>query len=236
MTLLVALKGKGGVVLAADSRATFGDPRGVTAQNDSQVKVHILSRHVAVAVAGTGEVGAMVIDLTKKQITDQDGSTAISELLRQTARGSYQQWFPSVPPIAPAGVMPGQIPTRPTVDFLVAGYEGSEARLLSFASGFDFAPMLHAYGWAVSGVPTYALYLLNRLYAADRTVEELTALAVVAITETARQDGKVGGPVNVITISPEDGCQPLDTQTVLSVQTANEGRLQALRDSFYANT
>ena len=36
MTLLVALRGKDGIVAAADSRGTFGDPRGVTAQNDSQ--------------------------------------------------------------------------------------------------------------------------------------------------------------------------------------------------------
>jgi hypothetical protein len=60
MTLLVALKGKDGLVLAADSRGTFGDPRGITAQNDNQQKAHILSPHVAVLAAGSGEVGALI--------------------------------------------------------------------------------------------------------------------------------------------------------------------------------
>lgn len=36
MTLLIALKGKDGLVMASDNRGTFGDPRGVTAQNDAQ--------------------------------------------------------------------------------------------------------------------------------------------------------------------------------------------------------
>jgi hypothetical protein len=46
-TLLVALKGKDGLVLAPDSRGTFGDPRGVTAKNDIQQKAHVLALHVA---------------------------------------------------------------------------------------------------------------------------------------------------------------------------------------------
>jgi hypothetical protein len=50
MTLLVALKGTDGLALAADSRGTFGDPRGVTAQNDSQQKAHILAPHVNAAL------------------------------------------------------------------------------------------------------------------------------------------------------------------------------------------
>lgn len=36
MTLLAALKGVDGLVLAADSRGTFGAPRETTAQNDAQ--------------------------------------------------------------------------------------------------------------------------------------------------------------------------------------------------------
>lgn len=62
VTLLIALKGKDGLVLADDSRGTFGDPRGVTAQNDSQQKADILAPHVAVLIARSCEVGMMVID------------------------------------------------------------------------------------------------------------------------------------------------------------------------------
>jgi 20S proteasome alpha/beta subunit len=100
-------------------------------------------------------------------------------------------------------------------------------------SGMDFGPMLHDYGFAVAGVAQYALYLLNRLYQPDRTVGELTSLAVYVITETASQDGKVGGPVNVITVSPEQGCERLDAEAVGEIMARNDSRSQALRDSFY---
>ena len=56
MTLLVALQGQDGLVLAADSRVTFGYPSATTAQNDSMQKAHILARHVAVLAAGANEV------------------------------------------------------------------------------------------------------------------------------------------------------------------------------------
>ena len=93
--------------------------------------------------------------------------------------------------------------------------------------------MVHDYGFAVAGVAQYALYLLNRLYEQDRSVEELTALAIYAVTETASQDGKVGGPVNVVTISEHGGADLLEADQVGAVMASNETRSRALRDSFY---
>lgn len=238
MTLLTALKGKDGFVLAADSRGTFGDPRGVTAQNDNMQKAHILSPHVAALAAGSGELGSLVIDLVKKKLTAGkiDGVKVVLETLRETARESYQQWFPSIPPVQPpALVLTGQAPARPDLAFTVAGYElDGTPRLFTLISQLDFPPMLHDYGYALQGVAQYALYLLNRLYEPDRTVEELASLAVYVITETASQDGKVGGPVNVITIVPDSkGCQLMTPTAVQKIQETNQLRAKALRDSFY---
>lgn len=238
MTLLAALKGKDGFVLAADSRGTFGDPRGVTAQNDNMQKAHILATNVAALAAGSGELGSLVIDLVKKKLTERkiEGVTRVLETLRETARESYKQWFSSIPPVqAPALVMTGQAPARPDLSFTVAGYEpDGTPRLYTLVSQLDFPPMFHDYGYALQGVAQYALYLLNRLYEADRTVEELAPLAVYVITETASQDGKVGGPVNVITIVPgSKGCQLMTQAEVKKIQDLNQSRAKALRDSFY---
>lgn len=242
MTLLVALKGKNGLALAADSRGTFGDPRGVTAQNDSQEKAHILAPHVAVLLAGSGEVGTLIVRKAAELIKQEqvDGATDVMERLRQTARDSYQSWFPSLPPIpAPQSVLSGQAAGRPDLAFVVAGYElgqqgeATEAKLYQLVSGTDFSPMLHDYGFAVCGVAQYALYLLNRLYEPDRTVQELTPLAAYVITETASQDGKVGGPVRVIVVDPDDGCQALNPSDVDRVLKDNGVRSKTLRDSFY---
>ena len=242
MTLLVTLKGTDGLVLAADSRGTFGDPRGLTAQNDSQQKAHVLSPHVAVLAAGSGEIGAMVIDTVRREAAARnlDGATNVLELLRQTARTSYQDWFPSVPAMQPLPlVQAGQVASRPDLAFILGGYDSDGTpRLFSLISNFDFNPMLHEYGFAVQGVAPYALYLLNRLYEPGRTVEELTALAIYVITETASQDGKVGGPVNVITITPaappDGGCKILPRERVVAVEQQNATRSQALRASFYS--
>jgi len=241
MTLLVSLRGTDGLVLAADSRGTFGDPRGVTAQNDAQQKAHILSPHVAVLAAGSGELGALVIKNVKEQVAAGgiDGVTPVMNVLRDSVRTSYNEWFQSVPPmVPPAMAATGQLATRPDLAFLVAGFEidKQSALMFSLPSAVDFAPMVHNYGFAVQGVAQYALYLLNRLYEDDRSVAELEALAVYVITETASQDGKVGGPVNMITIRPDEGCKSLEPATVVEIQASNESRSQALRDSFYDRT
>ena len=242
MTLLVALKGKDGLALAADSRGTFGDPRGVTAQNDSQEKAHILAPHVAVLFAGSGEVGSLIVRQVAELVTQQvlDGVTPVMELLRKTARENYAAWFPSLPPIpAPQSVMSGQAAGRPELAMVIAGYEldaqgrATEAKLYQLVSATDFSPMLHDYGFAVCGVAQYALYLLNRLYEPDRTVQELTPLAAYVITETASQDGKVGGPVRVIVVSPDSGCEALNPSDVDRVLSNNAVRSKTLRDSFY---
>jgi 20S proteasome alpha/beta subunit len=242
VTLLVALKGEDGLVLAADSRGTFGDPRGITAQNDSQQKANILAPHVAVLQAGVGEIGTLIVKEVVGLVEAQnlDGVTPAMNLLRERARQNYQDWFPSLDAIpAPQLVATGEAASRPDLAFVIGGYEpiveGAEPTpaLYHLLSGLDFAPMLADYGFAVQGVAQYALYLLNRLYEQDRTVQELSALAVYVITETASQDGKVGGPVQVVTVKPEEGCEVLAPEAVSEIITGNEERSRSLRDSFY---
>jgi 20S proteasome alpha/beta subunit len=240
LTLLVALKGIDGLVLAADSRGTFGDPRGITAQNDSQQKAHTLAPHAAVLASGAGEIGTLIITQTLQAIQSQqvDGVTNVMNVLRATARTLYQEWFPTLPPVSGPMQQAGQMPGRPDIGFVVAGYDRGPSnnfdvpQIYQLVSGLDFPPMLHAYGFAVSGMVQYALYLLNRLYEKDRGFQELTPLAVYAITETASQDGKVGGPVRVITITP-GGCVELIDSAVEEIISSNAARAATLRNSFY---
>lgn len=96
MTLQVALKGSDGLVLAADSRGIFGDPRGVTAQNDAMEKAFTVSPHVAVLMAGAGELGntAMLGAVAKIKEDGLDGVQQVLEPLRQHFRQQYATWFP----------------------------------------------------------------------------------------------------------------------------------------------
>jgi len=241
MTLLVALRGKDGIVAAADSRGTFGDPRGVTAQNDSQQKVHRVAPHVAVLLSGSGELVTQLVteisSIAKQQSID--GATQVMQLVRQVARTRYAEWFPHLPPAVPPGVMGAM--GRPELAFLIAGYDAEAngkftvPRLYQCISVLDFPPTLHEYGFALSGVAQYALYLLNRLYEPDRSLKDLLALAVYVITETASQDGKVGGPVRVVTVTPEHGGVSLSEEEVRKIHDSNEQRGAALRKSFYTS-
>lgn len=237
MTLLVALRGKDGIVLAADSRGTFGDPRGVTAQNDTMPKAHVVAPHSGVLIAGSGEVGGLLVhEFQDLYESGADHPTSVTDALRGHARQRYQEWFPSLPQVPPmALVQSGQIAARPDLVFIIGGIDptSSDSFIYQLGSGTDFSPMLHNYGFAVAGVAQYALYLLNRLYQPDRSIDELVALAVYVITETASQDGKVGGPVSVIKITPSGGCVTLDSTEVQAVVDANEQRSENLRNSFY---
>jgi 20S proteasome alpha/beta subunit len=226
------------MVLASDSRGTFGDPRGVTAQNDNMQKVYRISKYVGVLLAGSGELGAMLIgeisnDVKKESI---EGVTRVMEVTRGILKKRYDEFFPKflvqpIPGVA-ASVRPGLVA-------IVGGYDldgnGKPAiqKIYSLNSLLDFAPMLHDYGFCLEGVAQYALYLLNRLYASESAVKNLLPLAAYVITETASQDGKVGGRVQMLKITPEEGCKILAAEEINSIIESNSVRSENLKVSFF---
>ncbi len=210
MTLLVCLKAEGKLVLASDSRGTFGDPRGVTAQNDSQIKVFPLTNRVGIMAAGVGELGATVVQTLQRQLPDpKAGIEAVLPTVCASLTSMYDQWFPiekfQVQPLTDDNA------TRPDLAFILAGFpsigseHSGEPEIYSLVGALNFAPLLHNYGFGLSGVCQYALYLLNRVYRGDLALTDAIGLAHYVITETATQDGKVGGPVRIAIIDPRTG-------------------------------
>jgi len=59
---LVCFQGKDGLVLAADSRGTIGDPRGLTAIRDTHIKIFQLSKYVGIISYGSAELAAQLIE------------------------------------------------------------------------------------------------------------------------------------------------------------------------------
>lgn len=88
------------------------------------------------------------------------------------------------------------------------------------------------YGFSVSGIPLFALYLFNRFYARDLSVEELLHLAVYSITETASQDGKVGGAIQALEITAKEA-KELTKEEIEKIIESNNGRSTRLKKSFY---
>src|ERR1700730_17830184 len=94
MSLLVCLLGTDGLVLATDSRGTFGDPRGVTAQNDQIKKLYLANERVGILVAGAGDLGSTVVSrfLAFPEIADL-GITELTMALHCYARKQFTEWF-----------------------------------------------------------------------------------------------------------------------------------------------
>src|ERR1700694_1483336 len=94
MSLLVCLLGPDGLVLATDSRGPFGDPRGVTAQNDLIKKLYLANERVGILVAGAGDLGSTVVSgFLALPETAAQGITELTLALHRYAREQFTQWF-----------------------------------------------------------------------------------------------------------------------------------------------
>jgi 20S proteasome alpha/beta subunit len=230
MSLLVCLRGTDGLVLATDSRGTFGDPRGVTAQNDQIKKLYLANERVGILVAGAGDLGSTVVSgfLALPDIAAL-GVTELTMALHSYARKQFTEWFVLFA-IKPAAT--DSRPARPDLNFIVAGFGlDHDPKIYRMSSSLDFAPMLHNYGFGVDGVAQYALYLLNRLYDPASVMDDLQCLAAYIIAETASQDGKVGGAIQIAIITTRDS-QLLTVSAVEEIALANKERSLALKKSF----
>lgn len=236
MTLLLAMAGSDGLVVASDSRGTFGDPRIVTAQNDSQKKLYVASNFACILIAGAGELAATILTEALAKVQPGDGASVVLERTRAVVRQRFRDWFPGFA-VQPSTTGTQVEPVRPELALLIAGYDPHaksppEQKIYQLVSPLDFAPALHNYGFAVVGVGQYALYFLNRLFEPNSTVNQLLPLAAYALTETASQDGKVGGPLQIATIRPGEA-QLLSNEGVNAVIGLAQEKAKIFRDSFY---
>ncbi|HZE72156.1 MAG TPA: hypothetical protein VE135_21825 [Pyrinomonadaceae bacterium] len=229
MTLILSLKGKDGMVLAADSRGTIGDPRGLTAINDSYTKLFKLSDHCGIAVAGASELAAKLVDELRVTLNQgkQTWADAILQETRKLMRARYDDWFSKF-----------KLEDRPNVNVIITGYHKDKQntvipRTYLLASPLDFAPQLSPKGNMLAGVPQYAVYLMHRLYNPAMGVANLTRLAAYLISETATQDPEVGGPIRMASITETAGFRELETSEVLEIIEVNEEQNTKLRNFFF---
>lgn len=234
MTLTVCLRGIDGFVLASDSRGTFGDPRGVTAQNDTIKKIYLV-RNIGILSAG-GPQGNIIIEEVAKTVESENltNVTDVMDKLREVSRNKFNEWFSGFPLLP----IPGQNSqfVRPGLQLTIAGYDTENEKMIpriySMVSNHDFAPNLHDFGFGLGGVAQYALYLLNRLYSVDADVASLKHLAAYVVTETAEQDGKVGGPVQIGVIIPKDRAYMLKKEDIDTIISENEKKSAELKELF----
>jgi 20S proteasome alpha/beta subunit len=235
MTLIVALQGCDGSVLAADSRGTIGDPRGLTAINDSHTKLFQLTKTCGVGISGASELALKLVDELKTDFAQnpQEEIDKIVTKSRETIRKRYDDWFAKF-----------AVADRPGLNLIFCGFhkttpnKGNDPpapRTYLLSSQLDFAPQLAANGNMMSGVPQYATYLQHRLYNPGMSVENLVKLAAYLIAETATQDPKVGGPVRVATLKTDEGFRELEAKTVDEIIRLNDEQNEKLKQFFFGS-
>jgi hypothetical protein len=226
VTLIVGMRADTAIVLAADSRGTIGDPRGLTAINDSYVKIFKLS-NCGLGIAGASEMGAALLDGLLKSdcntVTNIDD--AINKVVKQCA-DSFAGWFRDIPPAQRLGVI-----------LTLVGYRFSKGKppepmIYILNSQFNFAPQLLNNLPCLTGIPQYAVYLVHRYLSPNITLDKAKALSEYLIAETASQDPKVGGRIRMAIISPDKGYNELTEAEVTAIHQANEGLNQKLRQFF----
>lgn len=225
MTLIAALQGKTGIALAADSRGTIGDPRGLTAVNDLQDKLFKLSDRCGICISGAAELAAKFIDELKADLQASPASCVdvLASRIRNKIRTNYNDWFAQF-----------DVNKRPNVNLIVAGYnDANYPRIYLFSSSLDFAPQLCTSGFMLAGIPQYATYLVHRLYNNRMTLQDLTRLAAYLITETATQDPKVGGPIKIATVTKKGKFKMLSDVKVQRIIDYNKEQNRKLRESFF---
>jgi 20S proteasome alpha/beta subunit len=237
MTLTVALSVKDGMVFATDSRGTIGDPRGLTAQNDAIKKMYVVGKQTVLQMSGANETGSKIIDEILQTDNPQtlSSTTDVMDRTRRVLKNRYEEWFARMPiiPIQNSG-----IPQRPSLSFTIAGFDDQDYksmhRIYSLDSSFDFAPLLYNTGMGLTGVPQYAIYLLHRLFSQEMNIEDALALAAYVITETATQDGKVGGPLQLMSLKDGGSVVELTAEKILEIVNENMERSNKLKELFFS--
>ena len=225
MTLALAIMAKEGIIVAADSRGTVGDPRGLTAVNDTQQKLFQFGK-CGLVIAGASEVALAIIDeLGKRKLAEPDnidkGLSAFGE-----AAAFCDDWY--------KGIAPDK---RPGALFILAGYRPSDSDadptpfVFLLNSNTRFSPQLCNNYPMMIGVPQYAVYLSHRYYGPGISCQNAAALSEYLISETASQDPKVGGPIHIAAVKP-GGFEKLADEAVKELSGRNAELNERLKTFF----
>lgn len=226
MTLALAIKAVDCIVVAADSRGTVGDPRGLTAVNDTQQKLFRFG-NCGMAMAGASEVALAIIDeLGKLGLNNPPDIDTGVQAFGEVAT-FCDHWYKGISP-----------ERRPSTLFILAGYRvnqnGEQPKPLVYLldSNTRFAPQLANNYPMMAGVPQYAVYLSHRYYDPQISGQNAAALAEYLISETASQDPKVGGQIHIAKVT-SSGYEELTAEQVTELKNRNQSLNERLRTFFY---
>lgn len=227
MTLAFALRGSNGLVLGADSRVTT-----VGGTADTSTKFLQVNREVGVLTYGLAEVGYKAITHLVEEVNRTSDFTGpkkrivhFSEIADKAStifKQSFDDWIRDNKIHQPND-------PRFATGFILGGYDSNETnqfKILFFQSPYfqqEVRPDIIAAQWSISQ------YIYNHLYYFEMNVEQLKRLAVFMLVETEMISPTVGGPLQIATVTLENGFQRLSEKDVQDLINGNQRRFAEFR-------
>jgi 20S proteasome alpha/beta subunit len=201
MSLIVALEGSDGLILASDSRETIGNPRNPININDTSKKLFKLNNHSGIGAVGASELAATLIDKLIKQVQELHSTDDIANIAYNIMKQENISRFVSKHKPWATGV------AMILVDYNKLNENDYKPRIYLLSSGVYSVPLLQLCpsGYMLAGISQYTMYLLPILYDRRMKIENLMSLAAYLISVTATQDPGVGGPIRIASITSQEG-------------------------------
>lgn len=224
MSLVVAMQvGSDDVVMAADRRGTYGDPRALVCLDENMNKLHVCGNAALGIVGMPGAVFSPIVAVQNQAATTPDLVGALSAALRE----HYVKNFALRPFITNAQLMD----SRPSATIVYADRRAKAAGICTLPSELNFTPMFTGQRYVMAGVTSYALYLFQRLWRDTFSVNDALSLGAFLITETAKLDPKVG-PIPDLMVLTSNGAELLDRNRIDAIIKVNDERMEKFASSF----
>jgi len=201
MTFTYAVIADTGIVLVADTQVTYTHRNSIGGTDGTyegrRSKLRFVGKHSVFSVAGNGGLVDTLIGAAEQAgCHDKEFGPATD---------AYHKVFLEIYNAKYAGRL-----QRLDATFLFCGYvdgaAGPKPQIikLDMAGGFEYNP-IYGSGWASSGSEKHgaALYLHHRLYEDNLPLERAKFLAYLVATEVAEQDTSVGGPIEMVVVTPK---------------------------------
>lgn len=223
MSLAMALRAADGLVLASDSRVTSQEERRDTSEKFLQVNRDIGVLTYGAAVPGYGAITELVEETKQHEYSTFD---QIKEAAAEIFREELNRYFEEE-------AIPEKDKSRIGLGFILGGYDHvstNQFRIVSYKSPrfeareiLDYPPTFAAARWHISE------YLLNKIYYPEITVKQLAEMAVFLLLETTTVEETVGGPIQLATVTLEQGFQRLHPDDIRELIERNQHRICAFR-------
>ena len=185
MTLIVALKYQGGVVLASDSRVMYGEMK-----RDQARKLEPLTNDIGIAAAGL--LGAIDDVLRAVKAFCNSQFVSFDDVVSHLSDENFQWFKENAERLEEEQGAPVFIAVSP------------ERIRRIFEKGYSE----EAYDYACEGSGrAYAEYILRNFYKENLEEKEAQELAVYIILETSKMDPSVGEDIQLLVFSKKEKCK-----------------------------